>query len=193
MSTGDQPITPRLTQRAHSAAICPTLSRLEFPLPQLSLHSPVGDLTLSEEDGSIVALDWGWGRDQEPTPALLEARRQLNAYFDAELSQFTLALAPFGTQYRRRVWQALCEIPAGQTRTYAGLAEMAGGGARAIGGAMACNPIPILIPCHRVVASSGLGGYSGGEGLQTKRFLLALEQRIAGSIDLLEQPTRERT
>jgi methylated-DNA-[protein]-cysteine S-methyltransferase len=161
-------------------------------LPQLSLHSPVGDLTVSEEDGRIVALDWGWGRDQSETPVLNEARRQLQAYFDGELAEFTLPLEPFGTAYRRRVWAALCRIPVGQTRSYAELAAEAGGGARSIGGAMACNPIPILIPCHRVVASAGLGGYSGGEGLPTKRFLLALEQRLAALPSHL-QPTLERT
>lgn len=161
-------------------------------MPQLSLHTPVGDLTLSEEDGDIVALDWGWGRDQTETPALLEARRQLHAYFDGELDHFTLALAPFGTAYRRRVWQALIDIPAGQTRTYAELASVAGGSARSIGGAMATNPIPILIPCHRVVATNGPGGYSGGDGLPTKRFLLALEQRLA-PLPSTDQPRLEFT
>jgi methylated-DNA-[protein]-cysteine S-methyltransferase len=149
-------------------------------LPQLSLHSPVGDLTLSEEDGDIVALDWGWGRDQTETPALVEARRQLQSYFDGELADFNLRLAPFGTAYRRRVWQALIEIPPGEVRTYGQLAAAAGGSARSIGTAMATNPIPILIPCHRVVASNGPGGYSGGDGLSTKHFLLALEKRLAG-------------
>ncbi len=161
-------------------------------MPQLSLHTPVGDITVSEDEGAIVALDWGWGRDQEATPVLLEARRQVQAYFDGDLAAFTLPLAPWGTAYRKRVWQALCDIPTGQTRSYAELAETAGGGARSIGGAMACNPIPILIPCHRVVASNGLGGYSGGDGLPTKRFLLALEQRFATPPSLL-QPTLERT
>ncbi len=168
------------------------LSGLETHLPQLSLHSPVGDLTLSEDKGRIVALDWGWGRDQEPTTLLIEARRQLHAFFDGELHSFSLPLAPFGTPYRQRVWSALCAIPPGQTRQYAELAAQAGGGARSIGGAMACNPMPILIPCHRVVASNGPGGYSGGEGLPTKRFLLALERRMAGS-PLLVQQTLEPT
>ncbi len=153
----------------------------EPSVPQLSLHTPVGDLTLSEEDGSIVALDWGWGRDQSITPLLAASRLQLQAYFDGELSQFTMKLAPHGTPYRTRVWQALRDIPPGQTRSYADLAAIAGGSARSIGGAMAHNPIPIIIPCHRVVATTGPGGYSGGDGLTTKRFLLALEQRMATS------------
>jgi methylated-DNA-[protein]-cysteine S-methyltransferase len=152
-------------------------------VPQLSLHTPVGDLTLSEEDGSLVAVDWGWGRDQTITPLLAAARHQMHAYFDGALERFDLPLAPFGTDYRKRVWKALIEVPLGATRSYRDLASVAGGSARSVGTAMATNPIPIIIPCHRVVASgkgrNGMGGYSGGDGLPTKLFLLALEQRMA--------------
>jgi methylated-DNA-[protein]-cysteine S-methyltransferase len=144
-------------------------------LPQLSLHTPIGDVTVSEEDGAIVALDWGWGRDQTETPLLSRARDQLHAYFDSELTAFHLPLAPAGTAYRRAVWQALCDIPYGQTRSYGEVARAAGGSPRSVGQANGCNPIPIVIPCHRVVASNHIGGYSGGEGLATKRFLLQLE------------------
>ena len=164
----------------------------ESRLSQLSLHTPVGDITLSEEDGSIVALDWGWGRDQSISPVLADARHQLQAYFDGERSHFALSLAPRGTPYRRRVWQALIDIPPGQTRSYAELAAIAGGSARSVGGAMANNPIPIIIPCHRIVAIGGPGGYSGGDGLPTKRFLLALEQRSAPSLPN-DQPRLEFT
>jgi methylated-DNA-[protein]-cysteine S-methyltransferase len=146
-------------------------------VPQLSLHAPIGDLSVSEEDGAIVALDWGWGRDQSPTPLLLRAREQLQAYFDSGLTTFSLPVAPRGSAYRRRVWDALLRIPFGTTRSYARIAAEVGGSARSVGQANACNPIPILIPCHRVVSSTGIGGYSGGEGLATKRFLLRLEQR----------------
>ncbi len=148
-------------------------------MPQLSLHSPLGDLTVSEQDGAIVAIDWGWGRDQDPTPLLRDARAQLQAYFDRKRACFDLPLAPTGTAYRRRVWAALCDIPPGQTRTYADIARVAGGVARSVGQANGANPIPVLIPCHRVIASGGLGGYSGGDGLDTKRFLLQLEARAA--------------
>jgi methylated-DNA-[protein]-cysteine S-methyltransferase len=155
-------------------------------LPQLSLHSPIGDLTVSEEAGSIVAVDWGWGRDQSDTAVLRRACEQLHAYFDGELREFDLPLAPVGSPYRRKVWQALCAIPYGETRSYIDIARMAGGSARSVGQANGCNPIPIVIPCHRVVNAPGrstrgatthLGGYSGGEGLATKRYLLALEAR----------------
>ncbi len=145
-------------------------------MPQLSFHTPVGALTLSEEDGAIVSLDWGFGRDQTQTPLLLRGRDQLQAYFDGTLQVFDLPLAPVGSPYRQRIWQALRDIPYGQTASYAALAARAGGSARSIGGANGANPIPILIPCHRVVGTSGAGGYSGGEGLATKMWLLTLEQ-----------------
>ncbi len=161
-------------------------------MPQLSLHTPVGDITVSEDDGAIVALDWGWGRDQDPTKLLLAARAQLQAYFDGDSLQFDLPLAPYGTEYRKRVWRELRQIQPGRTNTYAGLAAIAGGSARSVGTAMATNPIPILIPCHRVVASAGLGGYSGGDGLPTKLFLLDLERRSAAPIED-DQPVQERT
>lgn len=155
-------------------------------MPQLSLHSPLGDLTVSEEEGRIVALDWGWGRDQSETRLLARARAALEAYFDGDRAGFDLPLAPFGTPYQLRVWQALCAIPLGETRTYGEIARVAGGSARSVGGANAVNPIPILIPCHRVVAGNGLGGYSGGDGLPTKRFLLDLEAPAGTGGDLLD-------
>jgi len=129
-------------------------------VPQLSLHSPIGDLTVS---------------DQTETPILLRAKSALQEYFDgAPLAD--LPLRPHGSAYRQRVWQALRQIPAGQTRTYVEISRIAGGSARSVGGANAANPIAIFIPCHRVVAVAGLGGYSGGDGLQTKQKLLDLER-----------------
>src|SRR5271169_5547530 len=95
-------------------------------VPQLSLHTPVGDITLSEEDGWIVALDWGWGRDQAETGLLRQARDQLHGYFDGQRLNFDLPLAPQGTPYRRRVWDALRAIPPGETRTYQDIARVAG-------------------------------------------------------------------
>ncbi len=112
---------------------------------------------------------------QTETPLLRRARDQLHAYFDGELTSFDLPLAPAGTPYRQRVWQALCAIPYGATRSYLDIAHAAGGSPRSVGQANGNNPIPIVIPCHRVVATTHLGGYSGGDGLATKRWLLALE------------------
>jgi methylated-DNA-[protein]-cysteine S-methyltransferase len=88
------------------------------------------------------------------------------------------------------VWQALCEIPSGSVRTYSDIARAVGGSPRAVGGANGRNPIPIVIPCHRVVASGGLGGYSGGDGLPTKRFLLHLEGAPAAGADLFSASAR---
>jgi methylated-DNA-[protein]-cysteine S-methyltransferase len=142
---------------------------------QLSLHTPTGDVTVFEEDGAIVSLDWGWVPEQTPTPLLQRARDQLYDYFDGSLKTFDLPLRPAGTAYRRAVWEALCTIPYGETRTYLDIARQAGGSARSVGQANGHNPIPLIIPCHRVVAAGHLGGFSGGDGLETKRWLLALE------------------
>ena len=144
-------------------------------MPQLSFHSPLGALTLSEEDGALVAVDWGFGRDQTLTPLLERARKQMHAYFDGALKRFDLPLAPRGTVFRQRVWQALRDIPYGLTWTYGELAMQVGGCPRAVGGANGANPLPIIVPCHRVVASKGVGGYSGGNGVFTKRWLLTHE------------------
>lgn len=164
-------------------------------MPQLSLLTPLGDLTLSEEDGAIVALDWGRGRDRAETPLLREAAARLHDYFDgAGCEGFdALPLAPHGTPFRRRVWEALRRIPAGETRSYLAVArEVECLSARAIGGASGANPIPILIPCHRVVAADGsLGGYSGAEGQTTKRYLLDLERRALQRRDPLGRPFKE--
>ena len=146
-------------------------------MPQLSLHSPIGEISVSEEDGALVAVDWGWGSLQSETLLLRRACEQLHAYFDGELTTFDLPLAPRGTPYQRRVWHALCAIPYGETRSYRDVALAAGGSARSVGQANGNNPIPIIIPCHRVVASTHLGGYSGNGGLATKRWLLAVESR----------------
>lgn len=142
----------------------------------LSMHSPVGDLTLFAEDEHIVAIEWGWGSIQDSSPLLTHAKAALDAYFDGEANLPDLPLNPQGTPYRLKVWNALRQIPSGETRTYLDIARIAGGSPRSVGGANAVNPI--LIPCHRVLATTGIGGYSGGEGLETKRILLALEQRM---------------
>ena len=148
-------------------------------MPQLSLHTPLGTLTVSEDDGAVVALDWGWGRDQSETALLIRARDQLHEYIDGERQQFELPIRLAGTCYQRQVWESLMSIPYGRTRTYLEVAQIAGGGARSVGQASRCNPLPILIPCHRVVGAKDLGGYSGAEGLATKKYLLQLEARWA--------------
>jgi methylated-DNA-[protein]-cysteine S-methyltransferase len=145
-------------------------------MPQLAYNSPVGPLTLFEEDGVIVAVDWGWPPESDETPLLLQARDQLEEYFEGRRQDFDLPLQPAGTDFQRKVWAALEAIPFGATRSYGELAAELGTAPRALGGACGRNPIPILIPCHRVLgADKKLGGYSGMDGIETKEFLLRLE------------------
>lgn len=125
------------------------------------------------------------GTRDEPVPgdALgLQVVRELQQYFAGARRSFSLPLAWEGTPFQQRVWKALQEIPFGETRTYAQIAEEVGspGGSRAVGQANRRNPIPVVVPCHRVIASGGgLGGYSGalsGAGIDTKHWLLQHER-----------------
>jgi methylated-DNA-[protein]-cysteine S-methyltransferase len=141
-----------------------------------SMPSPVGRLIIAEEDAAIVAIGWGDLSAASNSPLLAEAERQLRAYFAGSLTEFDLPLNPAGSPFELRVWQQMQAIPFGETRCYGELAAALGSAARAVGGACGRNPIPIVIPCHRVLAKSGLGGYSGSGGLTTKKTLLALER-----------------
>jgi methylated-DNA-[protein]-cysteine S-methyltransferase len=145
-------------------------------MPQISFHTPVGDITLSEEDGALVSLDWGWAKDTAPTPLLRRAKTQVDKYFDGKPFDFDLPLNPAGTVFQKRVWRAMSKIPYGRTKTYGDLAKALSSAARAVGGACGANHIPIIIPCHRVLGAAGnLGGYSGDGGLDTKLALLRIE------------------
>lgn len=145
----------------------------------LIVSSPVGPLTLTQEDQALTGLHFGEHPQQGaegPTPLLEEAARQLEEYFAGQRKEFSLPLAPKGTEFQLRVWQALLQIPYGETRSYGELAAMVGNpkACRAVGGANHRNPLSILIPCHRVVGTGGnLTGYAGG--LAIKEFLLKLE------------------
>lgn len=151
----------------------------------LSLHSPVGDLTLHEAAGALVSLDWGWVPDGEASPLLARAKAQIEAYFDGELTQFDLPLAPEGTAFQRKVWTEISRIPYGKTTPYGEIARALASHARAVGAACGRNPLPILIPCHRVTAADGaLIGYSGDGGTATKAALLRLEGAQAAQADL---------
>jgi len=142
----------------------------------LTLDSPVGPLTVTAEDGAIVSLAWKAESDNDSCALLEEARRQLEAYFAGNLYEFGLPVAPAGTPHQQKVWRAMQEIPFGGYQTYGALAAAIGSSPRAVGTACGRNPIPIIIPCHRVLAAGGkIGGYSGGAGTTTKRDLLSLE------------------
>ena len=152
-------------------------------MPQLSFHSPVGELTVSEEDGVIVSLDWGWAKDNKSTPLLRKAKQQLDQYFDGKRMDFDLPLSPAGTLFQKKVWRLMSKIPYGHTKTYGDVAKALKSAARAVGGACGANHIPIIIPCHRVLGSNGaLGGYSGDGGLDTKTALLKLEGAMLSGI-----------
>lgn len=149
----------------------------------LSFSTPLGELALGEEDGTIVRLYLPGSPTPRlmprETPLLAEGRRQVLEYLAGERRYFDLPVAPQGTPFQQRVWTALQAIPYGQTRSYRDIALAAGcpRGFRAVGMACHRNPIPILIPCHRVVgAQGGLTGYAGGT--QLKRTLLELERPI---------------
>lgn len=148
-------------------------------MPQRSVHTPVFDLTVFEQDGSIVALDWGWVEDQDDTPLLREAKQQIDAFFDEGGIIFDLPLNPHGTAFEKAVWAEMERIPVGQTWTYMDIAKSLGSVPRAVGRAAGKNPIPLIIPCHRVVGANGkMTGYSGEGGLDTKQDLLIIEGAI---------------
>ena len=148
----------------------------------LTVETPVGALTLTARDDAIVSVAWGGGGPATAGGVLADAGAWLRAYFSGAHAPLTVPLNPGGTDFQRQVWQALSRIPVGAPATYGDIARLLGSGARAVGGACGANPIPILIPCHRVVAAYGsLGGYSGFGGLTTKLALLDLESSQADS------------
>lgn len=152
-----------------------------------TLHdSPTGELLLMSDGKALTDLHMtagkyvpatgkDWLRD-DALPVFALARRELDAYFAGDLRRFTVPLAPRGTDFQRRVWKALTEIPFGQTRSYGQQAAMIGQptAVRAVGSANGKNPIGIIVPCHRVIGANGtLTGYAGG--LHNKELLLKLE------------------
>jgi methylated-DNA-[protein]-cysteine S-methyltransferase len=141
----------------------------------IAIDSRVGRLTITATSKAIAGIGWGGEPRGAETILLAEARHQLDAYFAGRLKEFDLPLTAHGSLFDQRVWRAMQCIPYGETRRYGELALELGSAPRAIGGACGRNPIPIVIPCHRIVGRPGLGGYSGGAGLPTKRSLLQLE------------------
>ncbi len=144
----------------------------------LNAASPLGPLSIEETGGRLVRLGWGGAPDDEPTPLLREAARQLDAYFAGRLVRFDLPLAPAVSDFGRRVGEELAAIPYGETATYGRVARRLGSSARAVGRACGNNPLPVIVPCHRVVAAADAGGYSGKGGLRTKTYLIDMERRF---------------
>lgn len=149
-------------------------------MPSLTIPSPLGPLTLTSAGGALTALDWRDGPPEGSDAVLDEAARQLADYFAGRRTDFELPMRPAGTAFQQRVWELMTRIPYGETLTYGAMAQQLGSAARAVGGACGRNPLPILIPCHRVVGGGGKsGGYSGFGGVETKAWLLGHEQRMA--------------
>ena len=140
-----------------------------------SLTTPLGDVALEEREGAIVAVGWRRVREPAETPLLREGLRQLAAYFEDGLTAFDLPLAPAVEGFRLQVLDALRAIPFGRTRTYGEIAKELGSYGQPVGAACGANPIPIIIPCHRVLAAQGLGGFSAPGGVETKIALLKHE------------------
>ncbi len=146
-------------------------------MAQLSFHSPVGDLTISEEGGLLVSLDWGWSPLSTETVFLRSVKNQMDQYFDGKKPDFTAPAKLRGTPFQKIVWQEMLKIPYGETRTYGEIADIIGSHPRPVGTACGLNPIPIIIPCHRIMGKNGrLTGYSGEGGIETKEFLIELEK-----------------
>jgi len=140
-----------------------------------SLETQFGALTLHETDGAIVALSWGQATRQDQSDLLAEALAQLAAYDAGQLQAFDLPLHVAGTDFQRNVCAAMSAIAFGDTRTYGEIAKDLGAMPQAVGQACGANPIPIIIPCHRVMGSKGLTGFSGAGGVETKVALLRHE------------------
>ena len=144
-------------------------------------ETPVGKLCIGEEDGIIVRTTWSKIPAEyilEETELILQCKMQLDEYFRGERKAFDLPLAPKGTDFQKKVWNALQKIPYGETKTYGEIAAAVGNpkAARAVGMANNKNPIGIIIPCHRVVGADGkLVGYAGG--MDKKEWLLQLERK----------------
>lgn len=148
-----------------------------------TIDTPIGTMIATADENGIASLDF---TDKTPQiiiskhPLLLQLEKELHEYFAGKLKTFTLPLNPHGTPFQKQVWETLQTIPYGETISYAQEAEIFGNpkAVRAVANANGRNPIAILIPCHRVIASGGgLGGYSGG--IDKKEFLLELEQKFA--------------
>lgn len=145
-----------------------------------SIDSPVGPLTLWSDGQAITRLDWR-GPKGAGDHVTAQASRELDEYFAGTRRDFTVSLARPSSKFKAAFAQALIDIPFGETLTYGDMAGPLQVSAQAIGQACGGNPIPILIPCHRVLGADNLGGYSGAGGIETKVWLLKHE----GSAGLL--------
>ncbi|WP_425045884.1 methylated-DNA--[protein]-cysteine S-methyltransferase [Primorskyibacter sp. S87] len=141
----------------------------------IAIETRFGRLGITEADGAIVAVNWDGKDEGVVTPLLKEAAAQLVAYDSGELETFDLPLRVDGSALQKSVCDAMLAIPFGYTRTYGEIARDLGVPAQAVGRACGGNPIPVIIPCHRVMGAKGLTGFSGKGGVETKVALLRHE------------------
>ena len=148
----------------------------------IAFSSPIGVIKVTEANGKVTSIDLsvsGTRATTNTSPVLKKAQSEIESYFAGTLTKFTFPLdLSKGTEFQRAVWKEIAKIKFGQVKTYADIARAIGKplAARAVGGAVGSNPIPLVVGCHRVLGSSGkITGYSGGKGLPTKRILLKLE------------------
>lgn len=142
-------------------------------MPDLSVDTPYGRLTLTEENGELARVRWG-GEGGDRTDVLTDAAAQLADYFVGTRRTFDLPIA-FRPGLQGEVMRAMVAIPFGETRTYGDLAKALAVPAQAIGQACGANPIPVIVPCHRILSATGLGGFSAPGGVETKVALLRHE------------------
>ena len=146
-------------------------------MARLTLDTPLGPLALASDGERLIGVGFGSTLDNSDDVVLAEAARQFTAYFLGKLWLFDLPLAPAASSFQQRVRHAMLAIPYGGKAGYGQLAAAIGSAPRAVGQACGRNPLPIVVPCHRVLGANGIGGYSGGAGLPTKRWLLDHEAR----------------
>jgi methylated-DNA-[protein]-cysteine S-methyltransferase len=151
-------------------------------LTSLAIDTPIGPLTIFASDTAVTRLDFAAGKSFSASPQSMavadQAASELGQYFAGQRKSFDVAVVLLGTDFQKSVWREIERVRFGETKTYAELAGAIGNpkAARAVGGAVGANPVPIIVPCHRIMGAAGkLTGYSGGAGIPTKIQLLKLE------------------
>lgn len=156
-------------------------SGLKVTEPSAIISGPFCKLAVFSDEEKVLRVEFLSPESEENSPTnrvAEEAIKQISRWLDDPQWRFSITLLEQGTEHQNRVWRALLEIPPGRPKTYGELANELGSGARAVGNACRANPCPIFVPCHRIVAASGLGGFAGqrvGMKIETKRWLLAHE------------------
>ena len=144
----------------------------------MQIMTPIGHLTLMESGEQLVQVRWRDPMVGDTSPLLVEAARQLTAYFAGHLRSFDLPLASSASPAANAARNAIMTVGYGRTLTYGELAVQTGTNPREVGQQCGANTLPIIVPCHRILPAHGLGYYSGGNGPQTKAWLLALEGSV---------------